>query len=62
MRGQIIQGLIEIGLCRGCDAIRVLTQEDLVHIEFKDALFVQGLFDAGRQDDFFDLTLDLTIP
>ena len=55
--GQLGQFLVEIGLRRGRHAIAVLTEIDLVHVEFEDLVLAQRLLDPGGQDQFLDLAL-----
>ena len=58
MRGELAQGLVEIGLGGGGDAIGVLAEEDLVHVQFENALLVERFLEPGGKDDLFDLALD----
>ena len=60
MRGQFRQGFVEIGLAGRRHTIGILTEENLIHVEFENFLFAQRLFDPRGKDDFLDLAFGPT--
>ena len=61
MRGEVRQRLVEIGLRRGGDAVGILPQKDLVHVEFENLFLWHRFLKPGGEDDLLDLAFDLTI-
>ena len=56
MRDQLVQRFVEIGLRRRRHTIGILAEKYFVQVQFKNTLFVQRVFQPGRQNDLFDLT------
>ena len=54
---QLVQRFVEIGLRCRRHAVRVLAEENLVHVKLKDLVLAQGLFQPRRQNDLFYLAL-----
>ncbi len=52
-----VQRLVEIGLCGGDDAIRVLTQIGLVQVQLENALLGQHVLKPQCQQGLFDLAV-----
>ena len=61
IEGQFGQGLVEVGLRGGRHAVAVLTEEDLVHVEFEDAFLVERVLDPRGEDDLLDLALGASV-
>ncbi len=55
---QVVDRLVEVGQRRGGDAVGIEAEENLVEVEFEDALLRVGLLDAQRQDRFLDLAVE----
>jgi hypothetical protein len=54
---QVFDGLVEIGERRAGDAVGAEAEEDLVEIEFENAVLGVGLLDSEGQDHLLDLPL-----
>ena len=54
---QFRQGLVEIGLCGGGHPIGILPEENLVQVQFQNAVLGQGFLNPRGKDQFLDLTL-----
>ncbi len=54
---ELVEGLAEVDLRGGGDAVGVLAEEDLVEIELEDLVLAQAVLEAGGEDDLLDLAL-----
>ena len=51
----ILQGQAEIGFRGSGKAIRAIAQENLIHVDFKNLIFCQGMLEFEGQQNFVDL-------
>ena len=55
-QAKLVDGFTKVNLRRRADAIGAVAEIDFIQIQLKDFVFIQQLFDANRQEGFFNLT------